>query len=193
MTSLSDHDRSSTILSAEAGWAPPATTASSVDRRTASVVGAAVAAAICVVIAAIGWQIAPEGWVLGIVGLPATTFLAWKMSPGVVAADRQGAVARAIGLTVATILITDALVIAVLIGAAALGMPGFGLGAFRHRRPDSRRVGARGGDPVRTDRRRRDRDPGLDRGLPGRSRLGGHRAPAHPSPGVMDVRSSAGR
>ena len=70
-------------------------------------------------IAAIGWQIAPEGWVLGIVGLPATTFLAWKMSPGVVAADRQGAVARAIGLTVATILITDVLVIAVLIGAAA--------------------------------------------------------------------------
>jgi len=128
MTSLSDHDRSSTILSAEAGWAPPATTASSLDRRNASVVGAAVAAAICVVIAAIGWQIAPEGWVVGIVGLPATTFLAWKMSPGVVAADRQGAVARAIGLTVATILITDALVIAGLIGTAALGMPGFGLG-----------------------------------------------------------------
>ena len=118
MTSLSDHDRSSTILSAEAGWAPPATTAttattaSSVDRRTASVVGAAVAAAICILIAAIGWQIAPEGWVIGIVGLPATTFLAWKMSPGVVAADRQGAVARAIGLT----------------GAAALGVAGFGLG-----------------------------------------------------------------
>ena len=86
------------------------------------------AAAICILIAAIGWQIAPEGWVLGIVGLPATTFLAWKMSPGVVAADRQGAVARAIGLTVATILITDALVIAVLMGAAALGVAGFGLG-----------------------------------------------------------------
>ena len=88
------------------------------------------AAAICVVIAAIGWQIAPEGWVLGIVGLPATTFLAWKMSPGVVAADRQGAVARAIGLTVATILITDALVVAVLIGAAARRDAGLRAGAF---------------------------------------------------------------
>ena len=128
MTSLSDHDRSSTILSAEAGWASPATTASRVGRRNASVIGAAVAAAICILIAAIGWQIAPEGWVLGIVGLPATTFLAWKMSPGVVVADRQGAVARAVGLTIATILITDALVIAVLIGSAAFGMPGFGLG-----------------------------------------------------------------
>ena len=61
MTSLSDHDRSSTILVSRGrlgtdGRQPRR----SVDRRTASVVGAAVAAAICVVIAAIGWQIAPR-------------------------------------------------------------------------------------------------------------------------------------
>lgn len=128
MTSLSDHERSSTILSAEAAWAPPTQGEATVDRLRASRLGAIVAAAICILIAAIGWQIAPEGWVLGIVGLPATTFLAWKMGPGVVAADRQGAVARACGLTVATILISDALAVVVLIGAAALGMPGFGLG-----------------------------------------------------------------
>jgi len=128
MTSLSDHERSSTILSAEAGWAPAASVRPTVDRRHASVVGAAVAGAICLVIATVGWQVAPEGWVLGIVGLPATTFLAWRMGPGIVAADRQGALARAVGLTVGTILLSDALVVVGLMAAAAVGAPGFGLG-----------------------------------------------------------------
>jgi hypothetical protein len=128
MTSLSDHERSNTILSAETGWAPMAAAESTLDRRKASVVGAAVAAAICLVIAAVGWLIAPEGWVLGIAGLPATTFFAWKLGPGVADADRSGAAARAFGLTVATILVSDALVVVLLIGAAAVGMAGFGLG-----------------------------------------------------------------
>ena len=128
MTSLSDLDeRSTTILSADVGWAPPAQAKAGVDRRRASRIGAGVAVAICIVIAAVGWLIAPEGWILGLVGLPVTTFLAWRMAPGVVAADRQEAVARAFGLTIATIVMADALVVALMMGAAVLGLAGTGM------------------------------------------------------------------
>jgi len=116
MTSLSDHERSSTILSAEIGVAPRTTEEAGVDRKRASHVGAVVAAAICVAIAALGWQLAPEGWVLGIAGLPATTYLAWRMGPGVAAATGRNAVNRAVVLSAATIVLSDALVILVLIG-----------------------------------------------------------------------------
>jgi hypothetical protein len=94
----------------------------------AAAIAACVAAIQCVGIAIAGWQIAPEGWVAGIVGLPSTTFLAWRMGPGVAAAGRDGAVGRAVGLSIATILLTDALVVAILLLGSGAGFTGSWIG-----------------------------------------------------------------
>ncbi len=121
MTSLSDHDRSSTILSADVGWAQPTQAEVAVDRHRASAIGAVVSIAICIVIAAVGWLMAPEGWVLGVAGLPATTFLAWRMGPSVVAASTgRDVVNRAVLLSAGAIVLTDALVIIISIGSVVV-------------------------------------------------------------------------
>jgi hypothetical protein len=114
MTSLSDLDgRSSTILSAEVGLAPPDRVDAVAHDPSAAPVGAALAIAICLVIAAVGWLVTPVGWIPGLVGLPATAFLAWRLGPGVVAATGRRAVSRAGLLAVGTIVLTDALVVIV--------------------------------------------------------------------------------
>lgn len=154
MTSLSDLDERSSILSAEVGWSPPTGAEAAVDRGRASRVGAVVAVATCLAIAMAGWLLVPMGWVLGIAGLPATTFLAWRMGHRVVTDESSSAVWTAFLLGVETILVSDALVAIVLTcaalaslvasgitmglgdpvtsigGAFAFGLEAFGLGAL---------------------------------------------------------------
>jgi hypothetical protein len=84
-------------------------------------IAAGVAAAICVAIAGLGWAMVPEGWVLGVVGLPGTTFLAWRMGRTVATSTRSGAVGVALGLSVGTILMADALVVGLIVIAASIG------------------------------------------------------------------------
>jgi hypothetical protein len=84
--------------------------------------GAIVAAAICVVIAVGGWlQAPPMGAIVGAIGFPGTTTLAWRMGPHVVAARRRGAVALAGELAVGSILLADALVVGIVLLGAAVG------------------------------------------------------------------------
>jgi hypothetical protein len=70
----------------------------------------------------VGWLLAaPEGWIVGVIGLPGTTALAWRIAPRVIDATRRGAVARALGLAVGSVMITDALVSIVMAAAETLG------------------------------------------------------------------------
>jgi hypothetical protein len=80
--------------------------------RRASLAGAGIAAAICLLIAVIGWAIQPDtGWIIGVVGLPMVTILAWRSAPAVVAASTRTKVARhAVGLAVRTIVLTDVVI-----------------------------------------------------------------------------------
>ena len=130
MTSLSDLDeRSTTILSAEVGWAAPAPSSKSLlHRGVPHAIGAVGRSPICVVIAAAGWLIAPERWVLGLVGLPVTTFLAWRMRSRSRRRRPAGSGGARFGPPIATIVMADALVVTVLMGAAACsGSPGTGM------------------------------------------------------------------
>jgi hypothetical protein len=90
----------------------------------ARVIAAGVAGAICVAIAGLGWVMAPEGWVVGVVGLPGTMFLAWRMGEHIATSTRSGAVGVALGLSVATILLADALVVGLIVIAASVGAVG---------------------------------------------------------------------
>jgi hypothetical protein len=87
----------------------------------ARMIAAGVAGAICLAIAGLGWLMAPEGWVLGLVGLPGTTLLAWRMGRPVAASTRSGAVGIALGLSVGTILLADALVVGLIVISASIG------------------------------------------------------------------------
>jgi hypothetical protein len=84
-----------------------------------------VAAAICAIIAVGGWlQSPPGGAIIGAIGFPGTTMLAWRMGPHVVAATRRGAVAVAGELAVGSILVADALVVGIVLLGAAVGGAG---------------------------------------------------------------------
>jgi hypothetical protein len=87
----------------------------------ARMIAAGVAGAICLAIAGLGWLLAPEGWVLGLVGLPGTTLLAWRMGGHLTTSTRSGAAGVALGLSVGTILITDALVVGLIVISASVG------------------------------------------------------------------------
>jgi hypothetical protein len=124
MTSLSSLNESAgTLTGPEVDW--PAATAPGVTAVTANprapLIAAGIAAGICLAIAGLGWVIAPEGWVLGVVGFPGTTFLAWRMGARVATATRAGAAGIALGLTVETILIADALVVVLVVISSSIG------------------------------------------------------------------------
>jgi hypothetical protein len=88
-------------------------------------VGAIVAVAICLTIAAVGWLLAPPaGWIVGAMGLPAATILGWWMAPSVIDATRRGAWALAGELAIGSILVTDALVAAVIMFGVVVGSAG---------------------------------------------------------------------
>ena len=86
--------------------------------------GAIVAVVICVVIAAVGWVVAPPmGWIVGAIGFPGRPCSRW-MSSRAVAATRHGAVGVAAKLAVGSILIADALVVGIVpAGAAWIDQP----------------------------------------------------------------------
>ena len=89
------------------------------------VIGAIVAAVIALAIAIAGaWAVPWFGWVVGIAGLPGTTWLAWHLAPRAVRGGTGDAVRVALELGVLAILVADGLVVAVLLGSAALGAVG---------------------------------------------------------------------
>lgn len=82
--------------------------------------GAAVAVTICAVIAALGWlEAPPAGSIVGLIGLPGASILAWRIAPRVLETSGRGAVAVALRLVVSSILIADAIV-SVAIAAAMM-------------------------------------------------------------------------
>jgi hypothetical protein len=121
MTSLPESgDRHDPIVWAEIPLPRPSAAEDALDPRRASVIGAAVAACICFVVAAAGEIVGiPGGWLLGIGGLPATTFLASRMGPRVVAASTEGALAHAVVLGIETIILSD-LLVAIVLAIASL-------------------------------------------------------------------------
>ena len=122
-SSLTDQptERPGATLAWSASSARPAAIQVATHPGTAGL-GAIVAGAICAVIAAGGWVVAPPiGWIVGAIGFPGTTMLAWWMSPHAVAATRHGAVGVAAELAVGSILIADALVVGIGLLAAAVG------------------------------------------------------------------------
>jgi hypothetical protein len=89
------------------------------------VTGAVVAAGIALAIAVAGISALPGlGWVFGIAGLPGTTWLAWRMAPRAVRGGNRDAARVSLELAVLSILIADVLVVAVPLGAQALGAVG---------------------------------------------------------------------
>jgi hypothetical protein len=106
-------------------WTTPADRPDAISFAThpgAARLGAIVASAICVVIAVGGWlQAPPMGVIVGAIGFPGTTMLAWRMGPHAVAATRGGAVAVAGELAVGSILLADALVVGIVLLGAAVG------------------------------------------------------------------------
>ncbi len=92
--------------------------------RHASRLGAAVAVGICIFITWAGWLISPsDGFVVGLLGRPGTAFLAWRAAPASIEATAVAALSRAIGLTIGTILVADALAVWA-IALAGLASPG---------------------------------------------------------------------
>lgn len=88
-------------------------------------IGAVVAAAIALVIAVVGLALVPgSGWVLGIAGLPGTTWLAWRLAPRAVRGGIGDTARVALELGIVSILVADALVVAVLLGWEAVGAAG---------------------------------------------------------------------
>ena len=83
--------------------------------------GAGVAIAICALIAWVGWLIDPNaGWMAGVAGMPATALIAWQLAAGSIGATFGAAAGRAFGLTIGTILLTDAFVVtAIAVGGTA--------------------------------------------------------------------------
>ena len=78
MTSLSSlNETSGTMTGAEADWraTPLAEDAARNAHPRTPLIAAASAAGICAVIAAAGWLMASQGWLLGVVGLSGTTVL----------------------------------------------------------------------------------------------------------------------
>jgi hypothetical protein len=135
MTNVSILDETpGTVAGLEVDWQAPTIAEFATDRAhpRAPMIAAGVAAAICLIIAGLGWLMAPEGralgwfpvpvgWVIGVVGLPGTTFLAWRMGARVATATRPGAAGIAFGLAVGTILVADALVVALAVVSASIG------------------------------------------------------------------------
>jgi hypothetical protein len=88
-------------------------------------IGAVVAAAIALLIAVVGLALVPgSGWVLGIAGLPGTTWLAWRLAPRAVRGGIADTARVALELGILSILLADALVVAVLLGWEAVGAAG---------------------------------------------------------------------
>jgi hypothetical protein len=76
--------------------------------RDASRLGAMCAALICALVAALGFLMnPPTGWLLGIAGLPASTFVAWRLAPSVVTAGRWSALGLASLMAAATYVLSD--------------------------------------------------------------------------------------
>lgn len=91
------------------------------ERLDVRIVGAMAAGVIALTIAGIGALLVPgSGWVLGVAGLPGTTWLAWRMAPRAIRGGIGEAARVAVELGVLSILIADALVAAVLLGWSAL-------------------------------------------------------------------------
>ena len=89
------------------------------------VIGAVVAASIALVIAVAGLAIVPgSGWVLGIAGLPGTTWLAWRLGPRAVRGGIGDTVRVALELGILSIVVADALVVAVLLGRETVAAAG---------------------------------------------------------------------
>lgn len=90
-------------------------------------IGAIVAAALALAIAVVGLALVPgSGWVFGIAGLPGTTWLAWRLAPRAVEGGISDGALAALELGILSILVADALVVAVLLGweiVSAAGSP----------------------------------------------------------------------
>jgi hypothetical protein len=90
-------------------------------------IGAIVAAAIALAIAVVGLALVPgSGWVFGIAGLPGTTWLAWRLAPRAVQGGISDGALAALELGILSILVADALVVAVVLGwdsVSAAGSP----------------------------------------------------------------------
>jgi hypothetical protein len=88
-------------------------------------IGAVVAAAIALAIAVVGLALVPgSGWVFGIAGLPGTTWLAWRLAPRAAQGGIGDGARVAIELGILSILVADALVVAVLLGWEAVSAAG---------------------------------------------------------------------
>ena len=87
--------------------------------------GGLVAAVMCMVFAFAGWLIAPPtGWIIGVVGIPGTTFLAWRMAPRVIHASGTRVLAIAGGLAIGSIFIADSIVSIVVATASIVSETG---------------------------------------------------------------------
>jgi hypothetical protein len=92
---------------------------------TVRAVGAIIAAGIAIAVAVVGlWLVPGSGWVLGIAGLPGTTWLAWRLAPRAVRGGVGDAVTVAVELGALAIVVADALVVAVLLAWAAINALG---------------------------------------------------------------------
>lgn len=106
-------------------WEVPASRAALETYPDSPRLGAIVAATICSVIAWGGWLIGPPGgWIVGAIGFPGTTILAYRLAPQVLGATRRGAIGVAGELAIGSILVADALIVSVIIIAAVLGSAG---------------------------------------------------------------------
>jgi hypothetical protein len=91
------------------------------ERPDVRAVGAIVAAVIALVIAVAGaWLIPAGGWVLGIVGLPGTTVVAWRLAPRAASSPARASLRVAVELTFWSIIVADVLVVVGLLGWAAM-------------------------------------------------------------------------
>ncbi len=95
----------------------------STPERNIPAIGAALAATIALFIAVVGGALKPDdqGWLLGVLGVPVTTILAWRTAPRVVAeTTKRGIAMRAVGLGVRTIVFTETAILGTVVTVATL-------------------------------------------------------------------------
>ena len=114
--------RAASAVPATVHWLAPSAQPTDVP-AAAPLLGAGVAALLCAAIAWLGWLVdLPGGWMVGLLGLPGSTVLAWKLAPRVISADRGGAFGVAVGLAIGSILVADAIVVAFFVAGSAAGI-----------------------------------------------------------------------